>query len=286
MSKQPGRLYVVATPIGNLDDITIRASRILAEVDLIAAEDTRVSRKLLSALGISTPLVSHYKGQEARQSAGLLKRLQAGEDIALISDAGTPAISDPGARLVAACHEAGIKVIPIPGPSALTALASVAGVQAESGFIFSGFLPSQKGKRRKMLTSLRFEERTFIFYESPHRIKASLADLVEILGDRPLIVGRELTKLHEEIISAPASQALASLAKRPAIKGEFVVAVMGHAPGGAEEHDSGDIEELLTLLRDQGELSLKDATKKLSKDLGIPRKQVYKLALTLWDKKG
>ncbi len=276
-----GCLYVVATPIGNLEDLTIRAARILGEVDLIAAEDTRVSRKLLNHIGIATPLVSHYKGQEARQSAGLVKKLLQGQTIALISDAGTPAISDPGSRLVHDCHEANIKVIPIPGPSALTSLTSVAGLP-EGGFIFLGFLPSKKGQRRKLLTRYSQEELPLIFYESPHRIIASLKDVESILGNRPACLGRELTKLHEEILAMPVGEARAFLQNRATIKGEFVVAI--HGCETEEISSEEDVEQLLIMLHAQGNLSMKDAVKKLSRDLGLSRSEVYKIGLQVWKK--
>lgn len=277
-----GCLFVVATPIGNLEDITHRAVRILTEVDLIAAEDTRVSRKLLSHLGINTPLVSHYKGQENRQSQRLLAHLQQGQDIALISDAGTPAIADPGAILVQRCHELEIPVSPIPGPSALTALLSVAGI-VEAGFVFLGFLPAKKKQRQQLLHRYRHETLPVIFYESPHRIIASLKEIATIFGERPLCLGRELSKLHEEILVLPAQEAQTILQARGKIRGEFAILI--HSYQRPKTHkDTNDIDTLLTYMRDQGDLSMKDAVKKISHDLDISRSTIYRKALAIWKK--
>jgi 16S rRNA (cytidine1402-2'-O)-methyltransferase len=273
-----GILFVVPTPIGNLDDMTIRAARVLAEVDFIAAEDTRHTRKLLSHLGIGTPLQSHYRGQEAKQGQRLLAELESGKKIALVSDAGTPAISDPGTRLVRLCHEHGIQVVPLPGPSAVTTLVSASGM-AEEGYCFIGFLPSKKGQRRKVLQSHLYDTLPFVFYESPRRILASLADIVEILGDRQICLGRELSKIHEEVLVATASELAEKLAARPAVKGEIVMIVEGSKVVTAV--GEGDITELLKDLRLQG-LSMKDAVSKISQDLGGKRSEIYKLGLQVW----
>ncbi len=276
-----GTLYVVATPIGNLEDITLRAIRILKEVALVASEDTRHTRKLLSHLGISTSLVSYYKGKEASRAEPILKRLQGGDDVALVSDAGTPGISDPGALLVKKTRELGITVVPVPGPSALTAAMSVAGFE-ETGFHFLGFLPSRAAERRKFLKSLTSEKNLLIFYESPQRIVATLEDCLAILGDRRLSVAREITKLYEEFLCGSLAEAVASFKGRDKVRGEFVVIVEGG--GEDEEPTAADLDALLVWYRDNSELSLKDASKRISKDLGLSRSQVYQKALGVWRK--
>jgi 16S rRNA (cytidine1402-2'-O)-methyltransferase len=273
-----GILFVVPTPIGNLDDMTIRAARVLAEVDLIAAEDTRHTRKLLSHLGIATPLQSYYRGQEAKQAQRLIADLENGKKIALVSDAGTPAISDPGTRLVRLCHDHGIRVIPLPGPSAVTTLVSGSGL-AEDGYAFLGFLPSKAGQRRKVLLSHVYDILPFVIYESPRRILDTLADILTILGDRMICLGRELTKIHEEVVLKTASELQDELTARPAIKGEIVMIIAGSKVTAGVGKD--DIHELLTSLHQQG-LSMKDAVQKISNDLGGKRSVVYKIGLQVW----
>lgn len=277
-SSSPGILFVVPTPIGNLEDITLRATRVLAEVDLIAAEDTRHTRKLLSHLGITTPLQSNYRGQEAKQGQRLLAELENGKNVALVSDAGTPAISDPGTRLVRLCHEHGIQVTPLPGPSAVTALVSASGL-ADDGYTFIGFLPSKKGQRCKVLQSHLYDVLPFVLYESPRRILKTLADIVEILGDREICLGREISKIHEEIVFDTASSLQEKLSARPSIKGEIVMIVEGSKEVVAVSKD--DIPELLASMRTQG-VSMKDAVRKISHDLGESRSEVYKIGLKVW----
>ncbi|MDT8335133.1 MAG: 16S rRNA (cytidine(1402)-2'-O)-methyltransferase [Desulfurivibrionaceae bacterium] len=275
-----GVLYVVATPIGNLEDITRRAVRILAEVALIAAEDTRHTRKLLASLDIHTPLVSYYKGQEFRRSRQVIEKLQRGEDVALVSDAGTPAVSDPGAVLVRQAIEGGIRVVPVPGPSALTAAVSVAGLE-EGGFLFVGFLPGKKGERHRLLQSLSEATRPLVFYESPRRIIKSLRECLGIFGERAVFLCRELTKLHEELFHGRLSAVIDDLEARPLIKGEFVVIIgaavsENSAPAGAE------LEDILVWYRDQSGLSMRDVCRKVAADLGLSRSEVYSRALTIW----
>ncbi len=273
-----GILFVVPTPIGNLEDMTIRAARVLAEVDLIAAEDTRHTRKLLSHLGIATPLQSYYRGQEAKQGQRLLAELENGKSIALVSDAGTPAISDPGTRLVLLCHQHGIQVIPLPGPSAVTTLVSGSGL-ADEGYAFLGFLPSKAGQRRKVLQSHLYDVLPFVLYESPRRILATLTDILDIMGDRKICLGRELTKIYEELVLTTVSELKGELATRSAVKGEIVMIVDGSKITAAVGED--DVAELLTAFRQQG-LSMKDAVRKISNDLGGKRSEVYKIGLTVW----
>jgi len=232
----PGTLYVVATPIGNLEDVTLRALRILQEADAIVCEDTRTTAKLLSHHEIRTPLVALY----GRSGASVLDRLKAGETIALVSESGTPGISDPGADLVASAHEAGVLVRAIPGPSAAVAAAAASGLPADR-FLFEGFLPRKPGKRRRLLESLAREERTLVFYESPHRVAATLEAMRVILGDRRVVVARELTKVYEEIRPSTIGQAVAELKRKPA-RGEYVLVVAG-APKVRRRSTTGGEEE-------------------------------------------
>ncbi|MFN2366910.1 MAG: 16S rRNA (cytidine(1402)-2'-O)-methyltransferase [Desulfurivibrionaceae bacterium] len=276
-----GVLYVVATPIGNLEDITRRAIRILGEVALIAAEDTRHTRKLLASLDIHTPLVSYYKGQEFSRSRQVIEKLLGGEDVALVSDAGTPAVSDPGAVLVRQAIGEGIRVVPIPGPSALTAAVSVAGLE-EGGFLFVGFLPGKKGERRRLLQGLLEGGRPLVFYESPRRIIKSLQECLDVFGDRPVFLGRELTKLHEELFHARLSSVLDDLAARTRIKGEFVV-IVGPAASENEGPTGGELEDILAWYRDQSDLSMRDVCRKVAADLNISRSEVYSRALSVWN---
>ena len=274
---------MVATPIGNLEDITLRAVRILAEVALIASEDTRHTRKLLSHLGISTPLVSYYKGKEAARAEPILQRLLGGDDVALVSDAGTPGISDPGALLVRKARDNRIPIVPVPGPSALTATMSVAGFES-TAFLFLGFLPSRSAERRRLLTRLAPEKDLLVFYESPQRIVAALKDCLAVLGDRRLVVARELTKLHEEVLAGTIAELLADFVVRPRVKGELVVVVEGG--GGEEQPIAEDLAALLAWYRDQGEVSLRDAVQRITRDLGLKRAAVYQEALRIWDEGG
>lgn len=221
-----GVLYLVATPIGNLEDITLRAIRTLKEVDLIAAEDTRRARKLLGHYGISTPLTSYFAHSSSRKTGALLAQLEEGKSIALISEAGTPSISDPGYTLTSLAIERNITVVPIPGATALIAALSVSGLSTRS-FIFEGFLPRKAGKRRLLFLALRDQPRTFIFYESPRRLMATLEDLAAVLGgDRKIVVAREMTKLYEEVLRGTLAEVIADLADKH-IKGEVTVVVSG-----------------------------------------------------------
>jgi 16S rRNA (cytidine1402-2'-O)-methyltransferase len=224
-----GILYVVATPIGNLEDVSERALRVLREVDRIAAEDTRRTAKLLAHYGIERSLTSYHDAAERRKAPELVDELRAGNSLALVSDAGTPLISDPGYRLVRGALEAGIAVVPIPGATAATALLSVCGF-ATDRFVFEGFLPQRDGRRRRRLEALRVEPRTIVLYESPHHVERTLAEMEAVLGDRPIVVGRELTKLFEEIMRGTISSVRATLASRPP-RGEYTLVVAGAGEG-------------------------------------------------------
>jgi len=272
----PGTLYVVATPIGNLEDVTARATRILREVDLVAAEDTRRTGRLLQHLGITKPLRSYYDAVERERAPALVRELLAGKRIALVSDAGTPGIADPGYRLVAAAIAAGITIVPIPGPSAIAAFLPVSGLPTDR-FVFEGFLPARPGERRRRLAALATERRTLLFYESGRRLGAALADLAAIFGPRSAAIGRELTKLHEEIVRDD----LATLATRYAdaeVPGEVVLAV-----GGAPESQPVVAEDLADEIRRRraaGE-SVRDVADAIAAERGVNRRSVYRLALEL-----
>ena len=220
-----GVLYIVSTPIGNLEDITLRALRTLKEVDLIAAEDTRHTRRLLTHYEIRTPLTSYFEGNQIQKGEKLVARLKSGESIALVSDAGTPTISDPGYRLLIQCIEADIPIIPIPGPSACIVAASVAGLPLHN-FVFEGFLSPKSGRRKRQLTDLCEEKRTLIFYESPHRIISFLQDVLETFGDRQVSVARELTKKFEEVFRGTVTEAIEKL-QETSPRGEFTIVIEG-----------------------------------------------------------
>ncbi len=278
-SADKGTLYIVATPIGNLEDITLRAIRILKEVDCIASEDTRRTKILLNHLGISTQLISYYREKEASKSEQIIELLGQGKNIALVSDAGTPCISDPGTILIAKAHSHGIRVSPIPGASALTAGLSLSGLPADT-ILFLGFLPNGKSARRKYLVSLKDETHLLAFYESPKRIIGCLKDLYDLLGDRRVFVVRELTKIYEEYFSGSISTVLEKLSAKTTVKGEFVVVLEGGLKSNAPE--GADLHQLIEWYRDQGDISLSDSVKKISKDIGVAKAKVYKEALRIW----
>lgn len=273
----PGTLYIVATPIGNLEDISPRCKRVLAEVSLIACEDTRHTRKLLSHLQLSTPLTSYYREKEQYKAEVLLAKLAAGQDIALVSDAGTPGLSDPGAILVRQARAAGVSIVPIPGPSALAVALSVAGLE-DNGFFFGGFPPPRQAARRVLFKNLAALPWPLIFYESPHRIRACLEDCLATLGDREALLCRELTKLHEECIPGTVSALLARVAG--GIRGELVLIV--HPPAAVRDNRPDNLPELLAWYRDQPDMTLKEAVRRISEDLGLPRNTVYREALAVW----
>jgi 16S rRNA (cytidine1402-2'-O)-methyltransferase len=275
-----GKLYIVATPIGNLEDITLRALKTLKEVDIIACEDTRVTRKLLSKYDIEKPLVSYHEYNEQQKARELISLLESGKNIALVSDSGTPGISDPGYRIVTLASQKGIEVIPVPGPCAAIAALSVSGLPT-TRFAFFGFLPKSPKRRKEFLESIREYPETLVFYESPNRILETLKDIIEILGDRNVSISRELTKVFEESLKGKASSVLETFSQRQSIKGEITVVVEGKR---YEETELGqEIERELKELREKG-LSLKEAVKTVSKEPGISKNLVYKKALTIWQK--
>lgn len=278
-----GTLYVVATPIGNLDDLSPRAARTLASVDLVAAEDTRHSGRLLSHLGIQKRMVALHDHNEKDRAAGILTELQAGRDVALISDAGTPLISDPGYVLVREARAAGHRVSPIPGPCALVAALSVAGLPTDR-FLYVGFLPAKRSGRRASLEVLSSEVATLVFYESPHRIMESVRDIADVLGsDREIVLGREITKTFETFYSGSVADVLAELERDPhGNRGEFVVMVRGAAAqAGSEAAATMDVDRMLRVLL--AELPVKKVAKMASELTGLSKNELYQRALALKD---
>lgn len=273
-----GRLYVVGTPIGNLEDMSFRAVRILQTVAAIAAEDTRHTGKLLHHFQISTPQISYHEHNQRSRIPELLERLQQGEDLALVTDAGMPGISDPGSELVQACVAAGIPVVPIPGPTAAIAALSASGLPTEQ-FVFEGFLPVKGPPRRDRLQALATESRTLILYEAPHRLSQTLQDLAATLGsDRPIVIARELTKLHETFWRGTLQAAIAFY--QPAeIRGEFTLVLAGTPPIQNQPSDAALKLELQNLL-DQG-ISRSQASRQLAQATSLPRRHLYQLALEL-----
>ena len=272
-----GTLYLVPTPIGNLGDISPRMADTMAQADFIAAEDTRVSLKLLNHLGLKKPLISYHRHNTEAGGRAVLERLLAGENCALVTDAGTPAISDPGQDLVALCAQQGIDVIAIPGPCALITALAVSG-QPTDRFTFEGFLPMNKKNRKAHLDSLKGEERTMVFYEAPHKLSATLADLRDAFGaERPISLCRELSKLHEEVRRTTLGQAVDWYEENQP-KGEFVLVVRGAEPVEEQEATLEDGLARVEVLR-AGGASIKDAVKQAARELSLSKNELYDLAL-------
>jgi 16S rRNA (cytidine1402-2'-O)-methyltransferase len=276
--KTPGTLYMVATPIGNLEDITFRAIRLLKDVDLIAAEDTRHSRILLSAYDIATPLISLHEHNEKERSAQIISKIQDGMSVAYISDAGTPCISDPGFRLVNDALAEKIHVVPVPGPSALITALSVCGFPADQ-FLFCGFLPPRENRRRPFLENIRDEEKTIIFYESPARLIDALKDVLDVLGDRQMVLARELTKRFEEVKRGLISDVM-SRTPVGKIKGECTIILQGVSRKPVFLTDE-DIQEKLQDIWRESSLSLRDAVSEVVRQTGLSRKKVYDIAVKI-----
>jgi 16S rRNA (cytidine1402-2'-O)-methyltransferase len=271
----PG-LYLVATPIGNLEDITLRALRILRSVDRIACEDTRQTQKLLNHFGITTPTVSYHMHNEGTRSEELTEALKQGARIAVVSDAGTPGIADPGSQIASAAIAAGIPVFPIPGANAAINALIASGLPTER-FTFHGFLPSKAGQRKTFLEQIpHTTETTHIFYETPHRILEALADIESVFSPtQPVVIARELTKLHEEFLRAPASQLRTELAARPAIRGEIVLMLAPSQPQAATAKYTSIAEAVTTLMKSES-LTEKDALKRVARDRGIGKSEAYR----------
>jgi 16S rRNA (cytidine1402-2'-O)-methyltransferase len=270
-----GTLYIVSTPIGNLEDITLRAIRVLKEVDIVAAEDTRHSLKLLSHYGISKPLISYWREREKVKSAEILERLHSGQSIALISDAGTPGISDPGAILIKKAIEEKIRVVSVPGPAALIAALSLSGLSTNE-FTFIGFLPSRKVQRQKVLKDLSLEPRTLVFYEAPHRIIETLSDMEKIFPERRVSVIKEITKIHEAVLRSSISDMLSKL-RNSTIAGEYIIVLDGRTA----EKKPITREALLEIssLMKKG-LGRKEAVKKIAESYGLSKKKLYDKSLS------
>lgn len=266
-------MYLIATPIGNLEDITLRALRILREeAALIACEDTRQTRKLLEHFEIRKPLVSYHEHNEAARTQELTEALERGESVALVSDAGTPLVSDPGYRVVTAAIERGFPVVPVPGPSAVLAALAASGLPTDQ-FRFIGFVPAKAMARRNMLQELASEQATVVCYESPHRILESLMDMAEILGDRPVVLARELTKVHEEFLRGTARTIRTQLEERGSVRGEITL-VIGRS---TEKPAVADPLAEIARLQEEG-LDRMDAIKTVAKRMGLPKREVYRLA--------
>jgi 16S rRNA (cytidine1402-2'-O)-methyltransferase len=275
-----GTLYIVATPIGNLEDITLRALRVLKEVDVIACEDTRQTQKLLNHYAITTRTVSYHQHNEAARAAELVKDLQSGKSVALVTDAGMPGISDPGFRLISLAVEHGITVVPLPGASAFLSALVASGLPTDS-FRFNGFLPAKRGERRAALEKIKASSRTQVFYEAPHRIVEALSDVVEILGaGRQIVIAREVTKLHEEFLRGSASQLLETLKARDAVKGEITLLI-----GKAEENETHgatdafvrpSIRQRMEQVMSEEKIDEKAALKKVAKERGISKSEAYR----------
>jgi 16S rRNA (cytidine1402-2'-O)-methyltransferase len=273
--KPPGTLYIVSTPIGNLEDITLRALRVLKEVDLITAEDTRRTRQLLSHYGIHKPLVSYHEHNRRRREESLLEELRSGKSIALVTDAGTPGISDPGEPLVRRAIQESIPLVPIPGPSALVAALSVSGLPTES-FLFYGFLPAKPSARQKFLLSLKQRPETLIFYESPKRLRSFLDDAFRILGERQVMVAREMTKLYEEIYRGTLSEVLKEIGEEE-IKGEVTIVLEGSTLPARIARPA--IEEALELYYREMGLPMKKAIDRVAEELEVSKRDVYRESL-------
>ncbi len=284
MSIQYGQLYLVGTPLGNLEDITLRALRILQEVDLIAAEDTRHTLKLLNHFGIKKPLTSIHQHNERERSEGLIERIQNGTSVALVSDAGMPGISDPGCWLVQEALKQGIAVVPIPGPSAVVTALAASGLDTGS-FWFAGFLPRRKREQAQVLTAMKKFPGTLVFYEAPHRVKATLQNIRQVFGDRQVVLARELTKLHEEFIRGRCDEIIQHLEQKGA-KGEFTVLVEGCLEGEPIRHDSTnpDLEKILSEIN-KGNGSLRKNLKMIADQTGKTTREIYQIYLETKAKK-
>lgn len=271
---------MVATPIGNLEDVTLRALRVLREVDLVAAEDTRQVRKLLNHYGIHKEALSYHEHNENIRTRQLMEALQAGRSVALVSDAGTPLLSDPGYQLVRACARASIPVVPVPGPSAVTTALVASGLPT-GRFLFVGFPPRRRPARRRFFANVRDQDATLVLFESPQRLVDCLQDLLEVLGDRQVAVCRELTKVHEEVRRGTLSQVLNSLTAQP-LRGEVTVVVEGAAARGPEE---AEVQAALRERFARGE-GLREAAEVVAQALGLPRGRVYRLGVSLKKREG
>lgn len=274
-----GTLYVVSTPIGNLEDITLRALKILKGVDMIAAESVRHTRNLCRHYGIHTRIVRYNQHNQGVKGTELIEKLKNGKDIALVTNAGTPGVSDPGVLLAAQAQNEEIRISPIPGPSSVTAALSVSGLRSDR-FLFMGFLSNRATKRKKELDSLAFETRTLVFLEAPHRIRPMLKDLKTVFGDRRVVLAREMTKVFEEILVGTADEILARI-EADGFRGEYTVVVAGHEECGEKQVVPVEVTRKIRRFLKTGNLSTKDIAKKISLDEGVSYRAVYKICLDL-----
>ena len=274
------KLYIVSTPIGNLEDITLRALNVLKQVDLIACEDTRTTKKLLSRYQIQKPLTSYHEHNEIEKAKELLSMLQEGHSIALVTDAGTPGVSDPGYRIVKLASENGVQIFSVPGPSAAVAALSISGLPTSS-FTFLGFPPKQKKRLIEYLERIKDYPETLVFYESPRRVIKTLESMAEVFGERNASLGREITKMYEETLRGTLSEILTTLKSRDNLKGEFTLVIEGNSQDKGE-FDSETIDDLLLYFKKEG-VSLKDAVKQVAVDSGVSKSKIYKKALQIWE---
>lgn len=275
-----GKLFVVSTPIGNLEDITLRAITVLKGCDVIACEDTRTTKKLLARYGIETDLTSYHEHNEVEKSQRLLEELKEGKDVALVSDAGTPSVSDPGWRLVNLSIENSIEIVPIPGPSAVLSALVVSGLPTDS-FLFLGFFPRTVGKRKELLKDVKDYPYTLIFYESARRLSGTLSVLLEILGDREICVAREMTKLYEEAIRGSVSEVISVLSERDSVKGEVTVVLEGNREG-RKKISTEETQKTLRAMKERG-VALSDAVRAVCESSGASKNSVYRIALGIWE---
>ena len=277
--REPGILYIVSTPLGNLEDITLRALRILKEVDLIAAETVEHTRNLCRHYGIVTKLTSFNQHNQRTKGPELVEELKSGRSVALVTNAGTPAISDPGVFLVNRALKEGVRVSPVPGPSAVTAALSASGMRADT-FLFYGFLSHRSGKRRKELETLRSLPHTLVFFEAPHRLAEMLEDLRDVLGDRSMVLHKEMTKLFEGAVEGPVASVLSRLREED-IRGEYTLVVAGNEKKEKEQTLDEEVQQKMERLLNTGTMSLKDIARKISSETGMEYRRAYKACLSM-----
>ena len=276
-----GKLFVVSTPIGNLEDVTLRALNVLRNCHLIACEDTRNTKKLLARYGIETPLTSYHEHNEVEKAQKLLEKLKDGKDVALVSDAGTPSVSDPGWRIVNLAVENDIEVVSVPGPSAVLSALVVSGLPVDS-FLFLGFFPKTTGKKKELLKDVKNCPYTLIFYESARRLSGTLSVLLEILGDRNICIAREMTKLYEEAIRGSVSEVISILSQRDSVKGEVTVVLEGGSREGRKETSTEEPQKTLRTMKERG-IALSDAVRAVCESSGASKNSVYRIALEIWE---
>ena len=276
--REAGTLYVVSTPIGNLEDITLRALKVLGEVEWIAAESARHTRMLCERYGMKTKLVSYNQHNRKTRGPELLRRLKSGCDVALVTNAGAPGVSDPGGFLVNRALSEGIRVSPVPGPSAVTAALSAAGLRAER-FLFFGFLSPKQGRRKKELKSLEHEPYTLVFFEAPHRLAATLEDMIEVLGDRAAVIFKEMTKMFEQVMTGSLGKLLERIGSAEEVRGEYTLVVSGREKGNEQGGLGRDVEDRIDHMLKAGGMSVRDMAQEISSQWGLEYRDVYKVCI-------